>query len=123
MKKLAAVALLAALALGSACSSNSNGNKTPIILTPTTSHSSGPSKALCDSTASQIGSLFTQYAALLPQVSTQVEVNQAVSTGRALVSAGRTFVSSCGHYYDSARIQGISDNLDTVENGLNSAGN
>lgn len=120
MKKLAAVALLAALALGSACTATTKVDSTSKTTATTTLRiESGPSQSLCDSTSSEIGGLFTQYAGLIHQITTQAEVTLAISTGHQLVAAGRAFLSACGHFYNASKVQSISNDLDTVENSLN----
>lgn len=123
MKRLAAVALLAALALGSACAASTKVDSTSETTTPTTVVvESGPSRSECIAMTSHWANLMEQYRSVVGGITyaTPALVAKVIETGREAVAAGRRIVSQCGHYAPAEAAQ-YASSLDAVERSLNAA--
>lgn len=123
MKKLTAVALLAALALGSACSSSSktpSPSNTTATTEPSTQSGSGPTKAECATMANTYAGLMSQYVDTVQGITyaTPELVAVVLATGHEAVAAGRRILAQCGHYSPTEAAQ-VSKSLDTLESSLN----
>jgi hypothetical protein len=118
LKRTVAILGLAVI-FAAGCSSNSTPSTDKGFTTASTSVSSTATKSFCDGMASEIGDLFSQYADALNYASAS-DASQAVRTGNSLVDVGRTWIDTCGHYYPSSKVDSLSNDLDDLEDTLNS---